>query len=455
MKENHWCTHKSISLAALAFAAMLPVCCVSFAAESIPHDIQYIVLEGGGPDQGPGRDVAANFRSVARRFGAMPASSSRMVAYGVQQLRILSRSPEVVRRDVEQALDLAERTGVPVFLHVDSCYGWGAEDVANPEDAPPTRFWQHPEMREWDRFPDAEKLPERIPRPWFNWGPWCSPAPAIPAFGSPSLTAFASSQLDKGVLTPLVARLQQWRSRDREHLFAGINIGWEVHVPDFGDPTLLRLINRENGVVRAGAPRSARGIEMDRSFIGKQLGYASLHWRGWNEARLLQAAKLEGIPRDAKFRQLCYESIHDYMETLAKTCHDRGIPSDRVYTHIVALATVKPASTTRPPIWTAVNRYSTAGFTMDNRGGARFDLHELVKQIREASGEEDVRFGMVESYFRLGDQIYVDDPEQCRQELESMFAAGATIQAFYGGFPLANRTPEAAISAIQAWLAAE
>ncbi|EMI22154.1 hypothetical protein RMSM_00921 [Rhodopirellula maiorica SM1] len=432
-------------------------CAVSPAAEAMPaaiqgDEIQYIVLEGGGPDQGPGRDVSANMHSMARRFGSMLASSRRMVAYGVQQLRILSRSSDVVRQDVEQVLDLAERTGIPVFLHVDSCYGWGAEDVANSEDGPPTRFWLHPEMREWDRFPEAGKLPDRIPRPWFNWGPWCSPAPAVPATGSPTFAAFACSQLDEGVLSPLVARLKQWRSQGREHLFAGINIGWEVHLPDFGDPAMLRLINRESGVVRAEAPRSARGIEMDRAFIGKQLGYASLHWRGWNEQRLLQAAKNEGISREAKFRQLCYQSIHDYMETLAKSCHDRGIAPGRVYTHIVALATVKPASTTRPPIWTAVNRYSTAGFTMDNRGGARFNLPELIQQIRKANGEQEVRFGVVESYFRLGDRVYVDDADQCRRELEEMFAAGARMQAFYGGFPLARRTPDAALLAIQQWL---
>ncbi|KLU06775.1 hypothetical protein RISK_001089 [Rhodopirellula islandica] len=442
-------------LAARTLGVLLLACAVSNAAESSAADIQYIVLEGGGPDQGPGRDVEANVRSMARRFDPMPASSKRMVAYGVQQLRILSRSSDVIRKDVEQALDLAERTGIPVFLHLDSCYGWGADDTLPAGDQPAALFWQHPEMREWDRFPVGDELPDRIPRPWFNWGPWCSPAPAIPAFGSPALADFASSQLDEGVLSPLVARLKRWRSENREHLFAGINVAWEAHLPDFSDPLLQHLIDRENGVVRAEAPRSAKGIEMDRSFLGKQLGNASLHWRGWDEERLVKAAKQEGISRDEKFRQLCYLAIHDYMETLARTCHERGLPSDRVYTHIVALATVKPASTTRPPIWTAVNPYSTPGFTMDNQGGAKFNLQKLIQQIRQASQTEPVRFGVVESYFRLGDRIYFDDADQCRRELEELFAAGANLQAFYGGFPLTHRTPEAALQAIETWLVSE
>jgi hypothetical protein len=434
---------------------LLLLSAVSHAAEPSTADIQYIVLEGGGPDQGPGRDVEANVLSMARRFGPMQASSKRMVAYGVQQLRLLSRSSDVVRRDVEQALDLAERTGIPVFLHLDSCYGWGADNALPSEDQPATLFWQHPRMREWDRFPVGDQLPSRIPRPWFNWGPWCSPAPAIPAFGSPVFAEFASSQLDQGVLTPLVARLKRWRREHREHLFAGINLAWEAHLPDFGDPLFQHLTRREKGVVRAEAPRSAKGIEMDRSFIGQQLGYASLHWRGWDEERLVKAAKREGISRDEKFRQLCYQAIHDYMETLARTCHERGLRSDRVYTHIVALATVKPASTTRPPIWTAVNPYSTPGFTMDNRGGARFNLQKLVQQIQLASQVKPVQFGVVESYFRLGDRIYFDDADRCRRELEDLFAAGANLQAFYGGFPLAKRTPQAALLAVEDWLKTE
>ncbi|MFG0263992.1 MAG: hypothetical protein ACF8AM_02435 [Rhodopirellula sp. JB055] len=442
-------------LAARTIGMLLLACGVSNTAASLAADIQYVVLEGGGPDQGPGRDVEANVRSMARRFGPMPASSKRMVAYGVQQLRILSRSSKVVQEDVEQALDLAERTGIPVFLHLDSCYGWGADDTLPSEDQPAVQFWKHPEMREWDRFPVNGELPNCIPRPWFNWGPWCSPAPAIPAFGSPAFADFASSQLDEGVLAPLVARLKRWRSENREHLFAGINVAWEAHLPDFADPFFQLLIDREKGVVRAEAPRSAKGIELDRSFIGKQLGYASLHWRGWDEERLVKAAKQEGISRDEKFRQLCYLAIHNYMETLARTCHERGLPSDRVYTHIVALATVKPASTTRPPVWTAVNSFSTPGFTMDNRGGAKFNLQKLLSQIGQASQTEPVRFGVVESYFRLGDRIYVDDADSCRQELEDLFAEGANLQAFYGGFPLVKRTPEAALQAVQAWLEAE
>ncbi|WP_237228489.1 hypothetical protein [Rubinisphaera sp. JC750] len=430
----------------------LPLVAVAEEPASGKWSIQYVVLEGGGPDQGPGGNVEENFRALAKRFGPMPAESDRMLAYGVQQLRILSRSTEVVRRDVEQSLDLAEQTGIPVFLHIDSCYGWGADGEQRPEEAPAIKFWQHPKMREWARFPVDDQLPEYIPRWWFNWGPWCSPAPAVPAFGSPAFIEFATSQLDQGVLVPLAARLKKWRSENRSHLFAGINVAWEAHFPDYGEPGFRHLVEQTNGPVRAWAPRSVRGLKMDDDLVGKQLGYASLHWRGWNEKRLREAAVRDGVSRETKFRQICYRSLHDYMEALARACHDRGISADRVYTHIVALATVQQPSTTRPPIWTAVNRYSTPGFTLDNRGAARFDLDKLRDQIQQANGTDRARFGVVETYFRLGDRIYFRDTATCRRELETMFEAGTNLQVFYGCFPLsAGRVPDAVYAALEEW----
>ena len=85
---------------------------------SVPR-IDYIILEGGGPDQGPGGDVEENITALRQKMGPVDPESSRMYGYGVQQIRVLSRSVEVVAADVRRALDLAEETGVPVWLHID------------------------------------------------------------------------------------------------------------------------------------------------------------------------------------------------------------------------------------------------------------------------------------------------------------------------------------------------
>lgn len=416
--------------------------------------MRYVVLEGGGPDQGPGRDVAANIADLAERFGKMPPGAVHQLAYGVQQLRILSRSTAVVRADVVRALDLAEQHGIPVFLHVDAVYGWGADGETRAEEAPAVKFWQHPEMREWGAFPDGADLPQRIPRPWLPWGPWCSPAPAVPAYGSPAFIAFATTQLDQGVLVPLAERLARWTTSGRSHLFAGINLGWELHLPDFSEPGFRQAVARAGGTVRADYPRSVRGLEMEPDLVGARLGHASLHWRGWNEERLLAAAQQAGTTRDEQFRRLCYDVLHDYHLALAKACHQRGLAAERVFTHIVAIATVGAPNTTRPPIWTAVNPHATPGFTMDNRGAAHFDLVKLKQHLRTANEGRERPFAVVESYVGLGGKPYFDDAVVFRREIDDLFTAGAIVQVLYGGFPIRDgRASPAVLDGLRQWLA--
>lgn len=435
--------------ALLCVAGVLPVF-----AQLTYRPIDYIVLEGGGPDQGPGPHMDANMAELKEKLGEVNPISSRMYAYGVQQIRILSRSVAVVAADVNRALDAAEATGMPVWLHVDPYYAWGADTEKNPAEAPAVKFWEHPEMREWGEFPLGDRLPTHIPRLWFNWGPWCTPTSAVPALGAPKFIELARSQLLGGVVEPLVARLSKWRREGRAHLFAGINIGWEDHMPSY--PEDWKKIAKENGgQIVAGYPVHLKGLPMDPSIPGMQLGYASLYWRGWTEARLREQAEKEKISRDELFRRLTYGVIHDYMEALAKACFDRGIPADLIYTHIVALATVNEPDTNHPPIWTAVNRYSVPGFTLDNKGAAKYDLTRLVRDIDSAPGSRRAGFGAVETYFALGNNIYVTDAQTYRRELDELFDAGAKVKVVYAAFPFKDgRAPEAAFEAIRGWLQA-
>jgi hypothetical protein len=416
--------------------------------------IDYIILEGGGPDQGPGRDVKRNMSELRDRLGPVDARAGRMYGYGVQQIRMLTRSTDFLSREIESVLDAAEQGGLPVFLHLDPLYAWGADGEARADDAPSVKFWKEPDMSEWMAFPE-EDATLVIPRLWFNWGPWCSPVSAVPAIGSPMFVGFARRQLSEGILKPLAARLDRWRAEGREHLFAGINIGWEVHIPSYSEEWLHAANGGRPGPVVAEYPDHVRGLFMEPFLVGRQLGYASLHWRGWSEARLAAAAGKEGISRDEKFRQICYEVIHDYMAALARECAAHGIAADKVYTHIVALATVRAPDTTIPPVWAAVNPWSTPGFTLDNQGAARFDLETLRREISVAQGGGEPSFGAMETYFGLNGRDYVTDSEVYHQEIEKLFAAGAHIKVIYGAFPLDGpRAPQEAFVAIRAWLRA-
>lgn len=129
-----------------------------------------------------------------------------------------------------------------------------------------------------------------------------------------------------------------------------------------------------------------------------------------------------------------------------------GIGPDQVYTHIVALESAQyDVSTARPPIWTAVNPYSTPGFTMDNRGGAKFELTRLKDLIRKAEGSRNLRFGCVETYLKLGDTVYATDAAAFNTEMQELYSRGARTMSFYGTSPLNVRAPEAGIDALNLW----
>ncbi|MBN2164637.1 MAG: hypothetical protein JXR25_04245 [Pontiellaceae bacterium] len=417
-------------------------------ASQSQNDTIYALIEGGGPDQGPGQDVDENIDAMQSELDTQSAANYRKYGYSLQQIRILSRSTAVIADRVDDICEIADSTGIPVWLHLDPIYAWGADDEDQPEDAPSIKYWNDPEMREWREFPVNGQLPTYIPRFWFNWGPWCSPSPAFPAIGAPKFIDFACDQLREGVLEPLSYWRSKWASEGRSYLFAGINVGWETMFPYYS-------ATKFTSVIEAEYPSYATDVSLDPGLIGveTQFGYASLYWRGWTQTSLQAAATSEGISYSQKLQNELYKCIHDYMTALAKECANSGIGPDKVYTHIVALESEQyDLSTTHPPIWTAVNPYATPGFTLDNRGGAKFNLASLKELIGNAPGSRSLRFAAVETYMQLGSNIYVTDADEWVDEMNDWYVRGAQALSFYGSCPLDTRAPQEGIDAINQWI---
>ncbi|CAF2537199.1 unnamed protein product [Rotaria sp. Silwood2] len=406
-------------------------------------DIQYLIFEGGGPDEGPGPNQTINIASLKRTFGEINPNAQRMYAYGKQQIRFLTRSSAFVRSEIETAFDLAEYTNVPLFIHIDPIYGWGADEERSTADAPVIKYWKNETMREWIEFPlNRSQMPSRIPRTWFNWGPWCSPSSAFPAIGAPNFIHFSLMQFNESIGRPLAQWIIRLNKQNKSYLFAGINIGWETSILNYRriDPAHLPI---------AEWPLNARNITMLEWEAGAQLGYASLYWQGWTEEKLVAQAHVRNMTRDALFDLLCYEAIHNYLQSLAKVCVDNNISRESIFTHIVPMASVNSSriETTVPPIWTAVNSYSIPGFTMDNRGAAVYNLTELKYQIAIIDPSQS-HFVVSESYL-----INYDDEESMRNNLAEAFNNGCLIKAIYGALPFASEDPqpEGAIKAIRQW----
>ena len=427
---------------------LLAVLCLAFtavalrAAPSVPANgtessppRQYLVL--GTPEHIP---------EMKGTFGPIQPNAPRMIAFSPEPLQITTRSVSVLKKIVNDAFDTAERENVPVAFHLDPCYAWGADLEKSPADAPLVKYWRDPDMREWTEFPVKGVYPTRIPRQWFNWGAWNSPAPAVPCLGSPKFLRFIRYQVEVGCARPMAARVRQLHRKNKDYLFAGVNVGWETCIP-------INVGVDPNHLPPAVWPEQSRNVTMQLWEAGAHLGYAALYWRGWDQANLDAEAKRRGTDTQAVFNDVCWHVLHDYNAALAKSFRDQGLARDRIYTHQVAVGTVKPGimSTITPPIWVAVNPYSTPGFTLDNKGGAVYDLAEIKRQIQAADPSQHY-FAASESYLRD-----YHDEKAFSDILAEQFGSGCVIKWLYSAYPTGGTfgldpKPENETLAIIHWL---
>ena len=127
-------------------------------------------------------------------------------------------------------------------------------------------------------------------------------------------------------------------------------------------------------------------------------GYAALYWLGWNRQSLNEEIKKRNTTEKELVAQLLHKVTHDYMERCAKIANDAGIDKNKIYTHIVPMDSVRSHSTSFvPPIWAAVNEYSTPGFTLSQGSGAVYDLDNLKAKIAKAEPAQK-QFACIEGY---------------------------------------------------------
>ena len=86
---------------------------------------------------------------------------------------------------------------------------------------------------------------------------------------------------------------------------------------------------------------------------------------------------------DDYVKQLLFGVMHDFIEFIAKTIYDAGIPRHLIYSHQVSIgSSLKRYDTMAPPLWVAVNDYCTPGWTM-SRVTCPWDQQELEATIAE------------------------------------------------------------------------
>lgn len=228
--------------------------------------------------------------------------------------------------------------------------------------------------------------------------------------------------LKEGFLKPLNERYNKLKKEDKAYLFAGCAVGWETHIPDYSaDNRMLNLsVNNLPKDYATGKPM----YEWELA----QYGYGALHSLGYDQAKIDAEAAEKGISSKQHIKNILYQVIHDYSEMLAKTVYEAGVPRTKIFTHTVSCqTTLNNESTFYPPIWTAVNDYSTPGYTM-SPVTCKYDLKKMKQQLFEADPNFN-EFACAEGY-----AAGLDTVAKCDAYFKEMFENGArNVTAF--GYP--------------------
>ena len=294
-------------------------------------------------------------------------TDKRMYAFGTAGPMLITQSIEQIQEHVNGSFEYAKQYNIPVFFQLDDMTNYTTA-FGNDIDV---KFYEHPEMCEWTQFPaegesyGGESAYDRVPKWYFNWGREMA-TEAVPNFESPEFRALIKRQITEGFLKPLIQNLKELEKENKEYLFAGCNIGWETQIPDYSPDSTL-----------------AADMQMPEAWERKQYGYAALHSLGYNQKRLIKEAdEADMLVRDY-VKELLYKVQHDYIEFIAKTIYDAGIPRHLIYSHQVSIGSAtKNYGTMSPPLWVAVNDYCTPGWTM-SKVTCPWDQAELEATIAE------------------------------------------------------------------------
>lgn len=356
-----------------------------------------------------GKDADTKYtfvEEIPKIFGAIQKNSPYKYAFGLPGPMLLTQSVEEMKYQVNKAFDIAEKYNVPVYFKLDDVTNYTTEfgNGSNP------KYYENPEWCEWISFPkDNEKWGGqsngRLPYFWFNWGAWMH-AEAFPCFQSQGFRDFITNQIKNGVLDPLNKRYQKLCDEGREYLFAGLTVGWETHIPDYSINNAVLNVNSEK------LPFNILKGDQMKIWEASEYGYNSLNILGYTEYN-----------RDALF-----QVIHDYIEMNAKTVYESGIPKHKIFTHTVGFMSYYTdlQTTFAPPIWTAVNEYSTPGFTL-NPITCKYNLNVLISEIKNADKGQN-HFACAEGYSRGIDGSFI----QADNYFDSMFGNGAALVAVFG-----------------------
>lgn len=425
-------------------------------ADSEPRYVlfQYQGMEGDMPVL---PDLPAFVAELKEQFGASPADAVRHVGFTPGLISSLNLPVEALRSRVNQALDVAEQTGMPVFFHMDDMHFWWQRKDLHSD----------PECIEWSDFPvlGKEQGPV-IERYWLNWGSFIVfPAPP-PNFESPRFKEDVKKHLAEGMGKPIVERLARWKITGKGYLFAGIAVGNETETPYDLRPLLDTPAGAEptGQDVSQGQPKEVK-MRRDEMVRG---GFHALQMRGYTREKVEGLATEKGKTYDEVISELRHEVAHDYTEFRSRILHEAGVPRERIYTHFVSSMRSFIAKHMGgimvdrfPDIKYSVNSYSRPGYTLTRNTTDLVDLSAKLKEARSTVGNDmGTAWAGVETYCTTEQPGRPQTREEYEAYLGGLFAHDMCLINVYGwnvpqtgeGSQFSVKNAPGVIEAIQNWI---
>lgn len=283
---------------------------------------------------------------LKERIGTAGDGKSRLLAFGLPN-PTFDHEPGLAGR-IGNAFQAARKHDIPVHLEFDFHTEWKERpDLWNAFD--PKLPGYNPANARNVEWSDWKGTPNRVR--YLNWGVIQRIAPQM-CLTSPVIRKEITRLVSQVIGPALKPEIETLKKEGREYLFAGITVDSEPGIEDYShpDPETAKMMEPD------GTPRAP-------------LGFNALVSRGYSEAH---------PPRD--FRRALAEVNADFVAFCAQQFVDAGIPSSRLYTHVVAPA---PQESTNAPIGIAFNPYSRPGWTTYPVGALADDFEAIYSELKK------------------------------------------------------------------------
>lgn len=394
------------------------------------RDDRYVLLMLTNKNWEEGIDYMPSMKQL---YGEIQPETGRMYAAGFIGPMLLTQSIEQMRKEVNDVFDAAEKYNVPVYFQLDDNTNYSTLMGSGAE----VKFYEDPEMCEWIAFKQegetfgGENISKEqnngvamLPRFWFNWSVFTY-SPAFPNLASEKLQNLVVNNLKEGFIKPLMERYQKLIDKDKAYLFAGCAIGWETHIPDYSPNNMMLAGWRHQNPPPTDVLTGKRMLDFEFA----QYGYGALTSLGYDQAKLDAEAASLNLSTEVHMKNILLQVIHDYSELLAKTVYDAGVPKTKIYTHMVghqsALSETTPTCTFYPPMWCAVNDYSTPGWTLSPIT-CPYNITNLKARIAAADPNQQY-FGLTEGY-----ASGFTTAEKATEYFNEIFGNGGRVVAAFG-----------------------